>query len=153
MIAIPPIDPFGQNLDRISFPTPWVFSSKYYDAETHLVYFGSRYYDVELKQWLTPDPLGTLQHSNVYLYCLGNPVSYFDPDGRFAIALPLLHLAWGAGAIVSFPAWGSAALATATGAAIGWAAYEVVQKVKEGKQRDGTPKSNGAQNTQYEDAV
>jgi len=42
---------------------------------------------------------------------------------------------------------------TAAGAAVGWATYEVVQKVKEGKQRDGTPKSNGAQNAQFEDAV
>ena len=42
---------------------------------------------------------------------------------------------------------------TAAGAAVGWATYEVVQKVKEGKQRDGTPRTNGAQNAQYEDAV
>lgn len=153
VISIPPIDAFGGNLNKIALPTPWIFASKHYDAETNLVYFGSRYYDPEQKQWITPDPYGTLQHPNVYLYCLGNPVSYFDPDGKFALALPLLNLAWGAGAVLTFPAWGTAALITATGAAVGWAAYEVIQKVKDGNQRDGTPKSNGAQNTQYEDAV
>lgn len=80
--SIPHIDPFGGNLDGVAFPIPWLFASKHYDAETRLVYFGGRYYDPELKQWITPDPLGTLQHSNVYLYCLGNPLSYCDPDGE-----------------------------------------------------------------------
>ncbi len=153
VISFPAIDPFGKNLDKFFSPTPWIFSSKHYDAETHLVYFGGRYYDPELEQWITPDPLGTLQHPNVYLYCLGNPVSYFDPDGRFALAIPLLNFAWGAGAVLTFPAWGTTAVVTATGAAVGWAAYEVVQKLKEGKQRDGTPKTNTAQNNQFGDAV
>lgn len=152
VISIPPIDPFGQNLDKFFSPTPWIFSSKHYDAETHLVYFGSRYYDPELKQWLTPDPLGMLQHPNVYLYCLGNPVSYFDPDGKFAFAIPLLNFAWGAGAVLTFPAWGTAAVVTAAGAAVGWATYEVIQKVKDGNQRDGTPGWNGPQNDQFKDA-
>ncbi|MDE3046286.1 MAG: RHS repeat-associated core domain-containing protein, partial [Verrucomicrobiota bacterium] len=151
VITLPIIDTFGENLAQVVSPTPWLFASKHYDAETNLVYFGSRYYDPEQKQWITPDPLGTLQHPNVYLYCLGNPLSYFDPDGKFAI--PLINIAWGAGAILSFPAWGTAALVTAAGAAAGWATYEVIQKVKEGKQRDGTPRSNEAQNDQFEDAV
>ena len=59
----------------------------------------------------------------------------------------------GLGAVLTFPAWGTAAVVTATGAAVGWATYEVVQKVKEGKQRDGTPKTNTAQNDQFRDAV
>jgi hypothetical protein len=75
---------------------------------------------------------------------------YCDPDGKFAI--PLVSLAWGAGALFTFPVWGTAALVTATGAAVGWATYEVIQKVKEGKQRDGTPRSNGPQNDQFNDA-
>lgn len=54
---------------------------------------------------------------------------------------------------IYFSCLGDAALATATGAVIGWAAYEVVQKVKEGKQRDGTPGWNGPQNNQFGDAV
>jgi RHS repeat-associated protein len=150
MIAIPAIEPFGQNLDQISSPTPWVFSSKHYDSDTQLVYFGGRYYDPELKQWIAPDPLGTLQHPNPYLYCFGNPLFYFDPNGEAAISL--VNLAWGAGAVLTFPVWGSAALFTAAGAAAGWAAYEVVQKVKEGNQRDGTPRGNHAQNDQFKDA-
>lgn len=150
-VSIPPIEPFGENLADIVSATPWLFASKHYDTETNLVYFGTRYYDPELEQWITPDPYGMLQHSNVYLYCLGNPLSYCDPDGKFAISI--VSLAWGAGAVVSFPAWGSAALVTAAGAAAGWATYEVIQKVKEGKQRDGTPRSNTAQNAQFDDAV
>jgi len=55
--------------------------------------------------------------------------------------------------VLTFPAWGTAALVTVTGAAVGWATYEVIQKVKDGKQRDGTPKSNTAQNDQFNDAV
>lgn len=149
--SISPIDPFGQNLERIVSPTPWLFASKHYDDETNLVYFGSRYYDPEIKQWITPDPFGTLQHSDVYLYCLGNPLSYFDPDGNFAFSL--VSLAWGAGAALSFPVWGTGALIAAAGAATGWATYEIIQKVKEGKQRDGTPGWNGSQNDQFNGAV
>jgi len=151
VISIPYIDPFGQNLDKIATPTPWLFASKHYEAETRLVYFGSRYYDPELMQWISPDPLGSLQHSNHYLYCLNNPLFYFDPDGEFAI--PLVSLAWGAGALISFPIWSSTAIFTAAGATVGWATYEIIQKVKDGKQKDGTPKLNTAQNAQFDGAV
>jgi|GEM_PF-919137 len=152
VISIPPIDPFGQNLNEINSPTPWLFASKHYDIETNLVYFGSRYYDPEIKEWISPDPFGTLQHPNVYLYCLRNPVSYFDPDGKFAFAIPLLNVAWGAGAVITFPAWGTGALITGAGAAVGWATYKVIQKAKDGNQRDGTPGWNGPQNDQFKDA-
>ena len=106
IIAIPTIDPFGQNLKNITSLTPWLFATKHYDEETNLVYFGSRYYDPELKQWITPDPFGMLQHPNVYLYCLGNPTSYFDPDGKFAFAIPLVNFAWGAWGCPYFPSVG-----------------------------------------------
>jgi hypothetical protein len=48
---------------------------------------------------------------------------------------------------------GNDSLSCAAGAAKGWATYEVIQKVKEGNQRNGTPRSNTAQNDQFSDAV
>jgi len=151
VISLPYLEPYGKNLEEGAFPTPWVFSSKHYDQDSRLVYFGSRYYDPEVGRWISPDPLGTLQSEDVYLYCLGNPLTYFDPDGEFAI--PIVGIVWGAGAAVTFPAWGTAAAFVAAGAAIGWATHEVIEKVKEGKQRDGTPKSNESQNQQVTDAM
>ena len=168
-------DPYGRNLSKDA-PTAWIFAGKNYDPELDLVYFGGRYYSPTLKEWLTPDPAH--QSSNPYLYCLGNPLSYFDPDGNFAITF--LQIAWGAGLTITSPIWGTAALATAGGIVIGYIGYEIYDhykdeeeesiggeadydsfyldkkmdshKLKEGKQKDGIPKSNIDQNKQADAA-
>jgi RHS repeat-associated protein len=166
-------DPFGRGLSKNS-PTAWIFFGKHYDRESDLVYFGQRYYCPELKKWLTPDPL--LQTNDPYQYCFNNPLSFWDPDGRFT--LPVISLLWGAGTVITMPIWGTGALIAAAGAATGWAAYEAVkyannwienqrnaavleqlqafpyclEKGKEGTQRDGTPGPNDAQNKQARDA-
>ena len=179
VITLAQSDPFGRGLSDNS-PIPWIFSGKHYDSETGLVYFGHRFYCPELKRWLTPDP--AFQTTDLYQYCFNNPFSFFDPDGRFAIAVPLVNFAIGFGSVVSSPIWGTGAIAVAAGAAIGYAGYKGVQyfndswdakeradfeqqladmgiypdhlsKGKEGKQRDGTPKTSEAQNDQYADAV
>lgn len=173
VIDIASIDPFGPTVPNTHFPTPWIFAAKHYDQETHLVYFGSRYYDPELKEWISPDPMGTIQSLNPYIYCLNNPLAYFDPDGEYAFALSLVNLAWGTGAVFTFPAWGTAAVAGAATGAICWAAYEGIsaankwkdnhtnsrkyddiriKKGKEGIQKDGTPGPNTDQNKQAKDA-
>ncbi len=79
------IDSYGKGFNK-TIPTSWVFSGKHYDIEAGLVYFGNRYYCPEIKSWLTPDPLN--QTNNPYLFCLGNPSKYIDPDGLWAIAIP-----------------------------------------------------------------
>ena len=145
--------PFGSSLSKEA-PVPWIFCGKHFDPVANLVYFGYRYYSPELKEWLTKDPLG----QDLYRYCFGNPFTYRDPDGRFALVLPILELAWGAGLAVTAPIWGPAAIITATAATAAYAGAKMYQhmearKDKEGKQKDGTPKTNTAQNDQFVDAV
>lgn len=72
-------DAFGLGLtDAI----PYAYAGKRYDAKTELIYFGKRYYDPQLSRWLTPDPLGPVDHSNFYQYVFNNPFLYRDPYGE-----------------------------------------------------------------------
>jgi len=43
-----------------------------------------RYYDYQLKRWISEDPIGVAGGSNFYAYVNGDPVTYVDPDGRAA---------------------------------------------------------------------
>lgn len=63
---------------------PWRFSSKRVDCETGFVYFGNRYYDVEVGRWLTADPLGYVDGPNLYAYVGNNPLTNVDPYGLWA---------------------------------------------------------------------
>ena len=112
---------FGEGLDQ-NAPVSWIFSGKYYDHDAGLVYFGARHYSTELGQWLTPDPMQ--QSADPYLYCLGDPGYFIDPDGRFAFAAPLISVAWGAGATITAPVWAPTAAALAAGATIGYWGYK-----------------------------
>ena len=66
-------------------------SGKERDA-TGLIYFGARYLDPWTGRWLSPDPGFTLLDVDAtarpaesvanYTYVLGNPIAYFDDDGR-----------------------------------------------------------------------
>lgn len=72
-------DPFGKGL---SGNIPYAYVGKRYDTNSGLVYFGKRFYDPLLGRWLTPDPLGSLDHSNLYQYVFNNPFRYYDPNGE-----------------------------------------------------------------------
>ena len=73
---------------------PYAYTEKRYDSNTGLVYFGKRYYDPIFRRWLTTDPIGPENHSNLYQYLFNSPYLYEDPSGEFAFAIPLLI--WGA---------------------------------------------------------
>jgi RHS repeat-associated protein len=74
----------------------YLFTSKEFDPETRLHYFGARYYDAKLARWASTDPalleyvgddsrsLGVRAPANLslYGYSWGNPVVLKDPDGR-----------------------------------------------------------------------
>ncbi|MBM3201238.1 MAG: hypothetical protein FJZ56_02385 [Chlamydiae bacterium] len=77
---------------------------------------------LQLGKWLTPDPMQ--QSSDPYLYCLGDPENFIDPDGQFAIAAPLISISWGAGATITAPIWAPYAAAAAAGATIGYWGYK-----------------------------
>ena len=61
--------------------SPWRYSSKRYDSETGLTYFGRRYYSPILGCWLIPDPAQS--SSNLYAFVQNNPLRYLDLFGLY----------------------------------------------------------------------
>lgn len=57
---------------------PFRFATKYYDAETKLVYYNYRYYSPDLGRFLSSDPIGESGGLNLYAFVNNNPVSSFD---------------------------------------------------------------------------
>ena len=79
-------DAFGRTLSAtgsMSSVFPFRFSTKYYDAETGLYYYGYRYYSPELGRWLTRDPIEEDGGDNLYAFCGNNGVSRIDARGLF----------------------------------------------------------------------
>jgi len=56
----------------------------------------SRVYDPSLGRWHTQDPIGFADGYNLYQYLHNNPYRYFDPNGQFAFAIPLVTFFFGA---------------------------------------------------------
>ena len=85
---------FGESIQKAeSLFNPWLYAGKRLDQELQLINFGKRYYDPELAKWLSQDPEGFVDSSNLYQYVFNNPFKYKDPDGRFVVAIPLF--VWG----------------------------------------------------------
>ena len=80
------------------------FSTKYYDTETGLYYYGYRFYVPELMRWLNWDPMGEMVYVttstsaekasnpsaepeilNLYLFTLNNPIQNMDYQGLTTI--------------------------------------------------------------------
>ena len=65
------------------------YSTKYYDKETGLYYYGKRYYSPTLRRWLTRDPIGEEGGANLYGFCKNDSISRVDVNGcgtwRFGI--------------------------------------------------------------------
>lgn len=117
------ISPFGDNLQELNPITPLVYATQHYDAETDLIQFRYRYYAPSIIQWLTRDPLCCYRNNEItpYLYNFNNPFRYTDPDGRWAIVVPIV---WEGGKWLA-----AAALAT-------WASYKISKSFSKGKWKD-----------------
>ncbi|MEO8616078.1 MAG: RHS repeat-associated core domain-containing protein [Luteolibacter sp.] len=79
-------DPFGNtvvNTDTAGLFN-YRFSTKPLDSETGLYYYGYRYYDPQIGRWPSRDPIEEEGGVNLYGYVGGNPLNFFDPDGRDA---------------------------------------------------------------------
>ncbi|HQL76006.1 MAG: tRNA3(Ser)-specific nuclease WapA precursor [Planctomycetes bacterium ADurb.Bin126] len=91
--------PFGQLLhvdgpaaawSNPAAANPFLFSTKYFDAEIGLYYYGYRYYDPRNGKWLSRDPLAEEGGLNLYGFCRNNPIDSFDPLGLEGEFLPRL---------------------------------------------------------------
>jgi len=56
----------------------WRFSSKYFDSETELYYYGFRYYDPVTGRWISKDPIRERGGLNLYGFVLNAPTRFVD---------------------------------------------------------------------------
>ena len=73
----------GQKRASYGPPRIRILSTKYYDTETELYYYGYRYYSDELGRWLNRDPLGERGGKNLYGFISNNPVNGYDYLGQY----------------------------------------------------------------------
>jgi len=77
--------PFGElfvSQRNSEFDSRYKFTAKELDNETSYTYFGARYYDADLSNWLSVDPLSDKYPSlSPYCYSADNPVVLVDPNG------------------------------------------------------------------------
>ena len=59
------------------------FSTKYYDIETELYYYGYRFYCPWLMRWLNRDPIEEEGGMNLYAFCRNNPELCHDALGQY----------------------------------------------------------------------
>ncbi len=58
------------------------FSTKYYDTETGLYYYGYRFYHPSLMRWLNRDPIEEEGGLNLYGFCGNGAVCRYDAKGK-----------------------------------------------------------------------
>jgi RHS repeat-associated protein len=72
------------------------YTGKERDDETGFYYHGARYYAAWLGRWMSCDPVGVADSTNLYMYCRDNPVNGVDPSGTDTNDVqidPLIHSA------------------------------------------------------------
>ena len=82
-------DPYGNAVAKSgdqADANPFRFSSKYWDGETGLYYYGYRYYSPGMGRWLSRDPMGEDGGVNLLAFVRNNPAGYVDPLGLAAAA-------------------------------------------------------------------
>jgi len=83
-------DAFGNLLDK-SGPLCDLFrhrfSTKYYDREIGLYYYGYRFYNPQIMRWLNRDPIEEDGGINSYSFCCNNTLDAIDCYGLLAIVI------------------------------------------------------------------
>ena len=78
-------DPFGRTLSQAgpaAAANPFRFSTKYFDPEIGLYYYGYRYYAPEMGTWLNRDPIEEKGGLNLYAYVYNSPIALIDILGK-----------------------------------------------------------------------
>ena len=79
--AIYEYGPFGEAI-RASGPAadtnPFSFSTKYFDAESELYYYGYRYYNSDVGRWLNRDPIKELGGASLYGFVGNDSINRWD---------------------------------------------------------------------------
>ena len=82
-------DAFGNEKNADENDTnPFRYCGEYFDKETGTIYLRARYYDPVIGRFITEDSYwgeaGDPLSLNLYTYCNGNPIIYFNPSGHKA---------------------------------------------------------------------
>jgi RHS repeat-associated protein len=82
-------DSFGkQTASSGSLTNPFQFTGREFDTETGLQFSRARYYDQTTGRFLSEDPLGVQDNSNMYVYVRNNPINFDDPFGLYILKPP-----------------------------------------------------------------
>ena len=92
---------FGEKTEREKSLSSWRFANRRQVAD--LTLFTHRFYNPQLRCWLTSDPLRFADGMNLYAYTHNNPFKYTDPNGQMAFVIPLFVLVFGEAAAITFP--------------------------------------------------
>ena len=80
-------DPYGVQLSATeAVANPWRYAAGYFDTQTGLTKFGTRYYDPTLGRWTQRDPISPTFANYRYAGC--DPVNRIDPLGTQEIEIP-----------------------------------------------------------------
>jgi len=92
-------DSFGNIIGNTnpSFEVPFGFAGGLHDRDTGLVRFGLRDYDPDVGRWTAKDPYSLRGgDTDLYGYCLSDPVNLIDPNGQVGIAGAIIGATAGA---------------------------------------------------------
>ena len=77
-------DPFGKVVSHTGMDFDFQFSTKFYDPDIGMYYYGYRYYSPEMRRWASPDPIGEAGGLNLYGFCGNDGVNGKDKLGLFS---------------------------------------------------------------------
>ena len=84
-------DPWGRLLsiegdEELARLNPIRYRGYYYDEESGFYYLKTRYYDPEIRRFISMDDVCDVAYEmvdpNLYAYCCNDPVNLYDPEGR-----------------------------------------------------------------------
>lgn len=94
-------DPWGNilNIDGnvdIAEINPIRYRSYYYDKESCFYYLKTRYYDPEIRRFISMDDVCDVAYEmvdpNLYAYCCNDPVNLYDPEGKAALNIAIFSI-------------------------------------------------------------
>ena len=80
--------PYGELLHAtgpLARSNPFRWSTKFWDDESGLVYYGYRYYSPSLGRWISKDPMEEEGGLHLYAFVLNSPVFGLDARGQFLL--------------------------------------------------------------------
>ena len=92
-------DSFGQVISESNpaIDTRYLFTGREFDQEIGLYYYRARYYDANTGRFLSEDPIGFGDDTNLYKYVLNNPSNATDPSGLLTFFEAYSHNIGGSG--------------------------------------------------------